>query len=110
MKLRRVKVVCGNPFRYFINDVEVSKEDYDKAFPDKEPGVPDGHRPNLYPYVSDAFAVHPSQVEEANERARKCGIGVKYQKGTGLAEIASDGDKVKLAKLEGFANKQGGYR
>lgn len=102
--------VMGETKAYFLGDREVTKEEFDAAFPPKELGVPDGHRCNLYPYVSEAFAVHPDQVDAANERARKAGIGARYEKGTGMCMIDSDGDKVKLAKLEGFVNRQAGYR
>lgn len=102
------------PIRYYLGDKEVTKEEFDAAVPSKldlsEQAAPDGHRPNCWPMVSEALAVHPSQVDEANERARKAGIGVKYQKGTGLCQIDSAREKAKLVKLEGFFDKQAGYQ
>jgi len=113
MKGRRLRIVFGKETTYFVNDKEITKEEYEKEFPPKsleEIGPCDGHRPGIWPMYSEALAVHPDQVDEANERARKCGIGARYQKGTGVCEIDSDGDKVKLVNLEGFVNKQAGYR
>lgn len=116
MKGRRLKIVFGIPVRYFVNGTEVPEAEYRSAVPCKLQEMvdaatpPDGHRPGIWPMYSDALAVHPDQVAEANARAAKNNLGVRYETGTGRCEIASDGDKVKLVALEGFVNKQAGYR
>lgn len=106
----RGRIVYGRTTRYYLGEAEVTKAEFDAAFPPKEVGECDGHRPKCWPMVSEALAVHPDQVDQANERAKKAGIAARYQKGTGLCQIDSDGDKVRLVKLEGFVNKQAGYR
>lgn len=109
-------VYSGSSCRYFVGDEEVTEAQWNERFPSKlddalaAAATLASHSPGCWPMVSEALAVHPDQVDAANERARKHGIAVRYEKGTGLCQIDSDGDKVKLVRLEGFANKQAGYR
>lgn len=94
---------------YFIGDREVSKKEFDKAFPDKEIGVPlDAHLPACWPMRSEALACHPEQAGEMTERNRKAGIAARYEK-DGTCVIDSRKDRAKLNRLEGFHDKKGGY-
>ena len=63
-----------------------------------------GQSTTTWPQRSESMAVHPKQVDQANERARKHGIAAVYDK-TGTPSVASANDKRKLMKLEGFYDK-----
>jgi hypothetical protein len=98
-----------------LDGVRVSREEYDAALPSKldfseEGECLVGQGSATWPMTSEALAVHPSQVDAANERARRAGIGARYQKGTGVCQIDSPGEKTKLVRLEGFVDRQAGYR
>lgn len=60
------------------------------------------------PKLSDALAVHPKQVQEATERAKRHGIPTYYRP-DGRPEIVSRAHQKKLLKLEGYFNRDGGY-
>lgn len=78
------RVVYGRVPHYFLDGKPVSKAEYDRAFPSKikevlESGqVADGHRPGCWPMVSDALAVHPTQIGEAHDRARRAGVPTEF--------------------------------
>lgn len=94
---------------WFLDGVSVTKEAFDAAFPDKEVGECGGHRPACWPMVSEAMAVHPDQVDDANARAKRHGLtGVKYNK-KGFVELSDRGSRKKLLRLEGFHDNHGGY-
>lgn len=61
-----------------------------------------------WPLLSEAMAVHPKQVKEAQARAKRHGINVVYQK-DGRVLIPDRAERKRLLKLEGFHDKQGGY-
>jgi hypothetical protein len=63
---------------YWIDRVEVTKEEFDAAFPDKPIGYGSGLIQWHKPVLSDALAVHPKQIKEAQERDRQHGINVEY--------------------------------
>jgi hypothetical protein len=122
MKGRRGRVTISGSMhlvkRFFIEASsgsgfqEVTEDEYNRSFPPKdifgfEPLC--GHHPKGWPMHSEALAVHPDQVDEANARARRHGIACRYERGTGVCEIDSEADKSKLVRLEGFVNKQAGY-
>lgn len=117
MKGRKFQVKFrGNTKVYVVDGKELTQAEFNEAFPDKPLGEPlQGHTAACWPMVSEALAVHPSQVDQANARNRKHGIAALYQKGTGACQIDSRGDRAKLLKLEaktlGHAvfDKQGGY-
>lgn len=97
----------GNP-TYMVNGVPVSKDEFD--MPDKPIGVPlAGHLPGCWPMVSEALAVHPDQVGEANARNKKHGVAARYEDGTGMCQIPDRNDRAKLLKLEGYHDKSAGY-
>lgn len=64
---------------------------------------------SAWPIVSDALAVHPKQVQQANDRAKRHGIKVEYQR-DGRPVIPDAQNRYKLLKLEGFHDNNGGYR
>lgn len=61
-----------------------------------------------WPMVSEALAVHPSQVATANARNKRHGVNVVYDK-NGAAHIPDRGERKRLLKLEGFHDNNGGY-
>lgn len=64
---------------FLIDGKEVTKEEFDQVFKPQPLGDGAGligwHRP----VVSDALAVHPDQVEEASEHAKKLGVPTEFQ-------------------------------
>ncbi len=100
---------AGNP-TYYVNGAVVTKEEFDGLLPTRPLGVPmAAHLPACWPLVSEALAVHPDQVTEANVRNKKHGVSARYEAGTGLCVIPDRDDRSKLLKLEGFHDKQAGY-
>lgn len=90
--------------RYFIDGEEVTEPEFLEAFPDKslEGGVALGAGTGSgWPMLGEALAVHPKQVEQANERAKRHGINVTYCPKTGRVHIPDNGAYRKLLKLEG---------
>jgi hypothetical protein len=61
-----------------------------------------------WPMVSDALAVHPKQVQQARERAKRHGINVEY-KSNGQVVIPDRAERRRLLRLEGFHDNSGGY-
>lgn len=70
--------------------------------------VPSGHLPSCWPMLSDACAVHPKQIKQANERNRRHGVKVTYN-AKGQAVIPDRHERKKLLKLEGFRDRSGTY-
>lgn len=107
---RKGRITYGTKVRYFLGDTEVTKAEFDAAFPTKAVGECGGHAPACWPMVSEAMAVHPDQVDEANARAKRHGLtGVKYQKGTGMVELSDRGSRRQLLRLEGYHDNHAGY-
>lgn len=52
-----------------------------------------------WPMVSEALAVHPKQVGDANARAKRHGINVTYD-GKGFCHIPDRNERRKLLRLE----------
>jgi hypothetical protein len=96
---------------YKIDGREVSKKEFDAAFPDQSlaGGNFGGHLPGNWPMLSDGLAVHPDQVHEANERNRRAGINVTYEPQSGRAILPDRNERKKLLKYEGFRDNHGGY-
>src|SRR5262245_14043049 len=99
-KYGRKGSVTGKPPKYFVNEVEVTKEEFELAFPDK--GISGGteclpgHLPACWPMrMDDSLGVHPAQVDAANARAKAHGIDATYEKGTGNVVIGSRRDRAK---------------
>lgn len=68
--------------RYFVEGKEVSREEFDSAFPDHriEPGdvCGAGHQPSAWPLCSEGAAVHPDQIPEATESAKNKGVPTSF--------------------------------
>ena len=61
-----------------------------------------------WPMKCEALAVHPHQVVEANERNRKHGVNVTYDR-QGFAHIPDQAAYARVLKLEGLHNKSEGF-
>lgn len=112
MKGRIVKDQYSSETKYYLGDAEVTKEEYDAAFPSKLDELLGGNAPNLasntpscWPKKSRAFAVHPKQVEEANKRNKRMGCNVRYDK-DGSAILPDRGARRDLLKVEGFHDNE----
>lgn len=109
--LRTVRDAEYNPVSvvaYFLEGREVTEEEYRKVYP-LDPGVPMISAGWSRPMLSDALAVHPSQVQEATARNAKRGCSVTYRTDDGRAIVPDRGERKKLLKIEGFHDRDGGY-
>lgn len=101
----------GEKTRYVLDGKDVTKEEFDKAFPDKPLNLSGdaGITAWLKPVVSDALAVNPRQVKAVMERNHKAGLHVDYKK-DGRPILRSQGDKEALMRLHNVHDNNGGYR
>lgn len=86
---------------------EYTPAEFDAIMPNKEPGGLVA-APSCWPLESEALAVHPNQVQKANDRAKRHGIGVQY-KPDGTAILADRRARKQMIALEGFFDNHGGY-
>lgn len=70
--------------------------------------VPDGMRQACWPIKCEALACHPKQVDECNQRAKRHGINVEYDR-QGFCHIPDQGNYAKILKLERMYNKSEGF-
>lgn len=108
----RSKIVYGKggtPDRFYLNGQEVTAAEFKKRTRvrggRKAFGIPGGTATTGWPMVSEALAVDPSQVAEANERNRKAGVNVQYHPKTGCAIIPDAAARKRLLKLERFFDR-----
>lgn len=100
------RIVYGSPRRYYLGDREVTRAEFDAAFPAKAVGGgPAVQGTTTWPLVSEALAVHPKQVAAANARNKRHGVGTRYRR-DGMAVIPDNGDRRRLMKLEGVRDKR----
>jgi len=111
------KIVYSNPPRYYVDGVEVSHEEFQKATPSRIEEVLGGgvalgpfHGKTTWPMRSDACAVHKDQIPEVMERNKRHGVqGVTYDPVDGTAIIESRGAQKDLIRAEGFTDKNGWF-
>lgn len=94
---------------FYLEGKEVTEAEYRRVFPEPTPGLPMSSMAWSRPQESDALAVHPSQVDEANERNRRRGCSVTYRRDDGRAIVPDRGERKKLLKIEGMHDRDGGY-
>lgn len=99
----------GQPDRYFIDRNEVTKAEFDAAFPPKPLGDGSGLIGWHQPIESDALAVHPNQIVEVMERNKKHGLEIEYRADDGRPILTSREQRRKLMRIEGVHDLQGGY-
>lgn len=97
----------GNKTRYLIDGIEVPKAEADRLFPPRTIGDGSGLS-SIKPKASDALAVHPDQVAEAVESAKRKGVPTEFLP-DGRPVIRSRAHQKAYLKAYGFHNKDGGY-
>lgn len=95
-------------WEYYLGGTRVTKEEYEAVHPPRkwEPGPARTQGTTTWPLESQALAVHPEQVHEANERAKRHGIAAEYRE-DGTCVIADATARRRLLKLEGLVDKDG---
>ena len=97
---------------YFVDNREVTKEEFDILFPDapsdESTGEPGSSLCGWKPIVSDALAVHPRQVEEATLDAAKKGCPTEFLP-DGRPILTSRSHRKQYLKSYGFHDRRGGY-
>lgn len=92
--------------RYFIDGKEVTKAEFDAAFPDL--GAGQSAICHFKPILSDALAVHPKQVQEAMEDAKRKGVPTEFLP-DGRPVLRTRQHRKEYLKAYGFHDKRGGY-
>lgn len=93
---------------YVKNGKKVSREVWLKGARGFRGGVAATQIAANWPMHSDALAVHPDQVQEATESARKRGVPTEYN-AEGLPKLESRGHRRRLMKAYGYNDNDGGY-
>ena len=99
---------------YFLNGEEVSREEYEAAFPSRfkdlqTDGVQRGfHTASCWPMASEAMAVSPKDIEKAMAQDKLHGVRTDYN-GLGQPIYESREHRKQHLKLHGFHDNRGGY-
>jgi hypothetical protein len=96
----------GPKTTYHIDGKEVTKAEFDAAFPDRPVGEPS--LVGWVPIISDALAVHPRQVKEAIADARAKGVPTEFLP-DGRPVLSSRSHRKRYLKAYGFHDRSGGY-
>lgn len=97
--------------RYFVEGVEVTKEEWDATFPDHKiyPGESLGTpSPGAWPLISDAAGVHPEQIEDAMQGAKNLGVPTDFT-AEGQAIFRDRDHRRRFLRAHGYFDKHGGY-
>jgi hypothetical protein len=97
----------GDKRTFFLDGKQVTREEFDSAFPD----TPIGDGSGLIgwkPLISDALAVHPRQIKEAREDAIKKGVPVDFT-ADGRPKFTSRQQRSAYLRAYGFFDKSAGY-
>jgi hypothetical protein len=83
--MARARIIYGRKNRYFADEREVTREEFDRLFPTRIKDLlssgraPDGHRSSCWPQKgSDALCVQPQQIAEAHQLARDRGVSTEF--------------------------------
>ena len=93
----------GEAAHYFLDDREVTREEFFAAFPPVASTSGEGLI-GFEPLASDALAVHPRQVAEATELAKERGVPTEFLP-DGRPVFTSSRHFRQYAKLHGFFHK-----
>lgn len=93
---------------YYVNGKEVTREEFDEAFPAKPLGVPDGHRLGCWPLGSDALAINPKNIAKHAARDKELGVPTEYDE-MGRPQFGSRGHRKAYSKAYGVHDNEGGY-
>ena len=97
----------------WIEGKKVSREEFDKSLPScldltSSAECLMGHTTTCWPMLSEALAVHPTQIEQAMARNKRHGVNVTYTR-DGRAILPDRGERKRLLRLEGFHDNQAGF-
>ena len=98
----------GAKTTYWIDGVQVTKARFNKAFQPVRVETGPTSLVGWKPILSDALAVHPLDVEEAVEDAKRKGVPTEFLP-DGRPILASRGHRKAYLKAYGFHDKDGGY-
>lgn len=103
-----VKFVSG-VMKFFLGDREVTRAEYDARLVDKpiEDPLP-AQTLGIWPIMSEAMAVHPSQVQEAYVDSVKKGVPTEFDK-MGRAKLTNRAHRKAYFDAYGVFDKSGGY-
>lgn len=94
---------------YFLDGREVTEEEFHRALPPvKDDGRGEGNRPWSRPIHSEGAAVHPDQIPEAVEDAKRCGVPTEFDS-IGCPIFTSRKHRRDYLKVYGFHDRNGGY-
>lgn len=92
----------GDKTRYVLDGKDVTKEEFDRAFPDKPIRHGDDFAIGWHkPVLSDALAVHPAQIPQAMARDKAHGLNVEYLP-DGRPILTSQAQKRKMIRSLGY--------
>lgn len=93
---------------YEIDGREVSEEEFRRRLPP----APDGEGPSSLsstpPHLSEGLSVHPDQVQEAIEDAKRKGVPTEFRP-DGRPVMRSRAHQKAYLKAYGFHNRDGGF-
>jgi hypothetical protein len=94
---------------YYLDGQSVSQEEFDRAFPPvREVAGGPTSLTGTSPHASEALAVHPGQVQEAVESAKRMGVPTEFLP-DGRPIMRSRAHQKAYLKAYGFKNRDGGY-
>jgi hypothetical protein len=109
----RAKVIWsrdGLTCRCYIEGKEVSREEFDAALPAKPlEGPPAGPSTSGWPLLSDAMAVHPLDIQEAMDDARRKGVPTNFDPEDGRAEFRDRGHRRDYLRAYGKHDRDACY-
>jgi hypothetical protein len=100
--------------QFYIGGKEVTAEQFAKIAPNRIEDLLKSRimlasaTPGAWPMRSEALAVHPDEVQMANERNHKAGLATTYDS-DGIAIIPTREERRKLLRAEGLHDKHAGY-
>lgn len=110
----RSRIIYGKKKRFFLDDREVTREEYDAAVPNRIADLlaaaqpPAGQMPAGWPMTMDALAVRPKQIAEAMERDRLHGVPTNYTP-QGDPIITDRGHRRDYVRMRGCFDRNAGY-
>ena len=108
------RIVYGKKIKYFLDDKEVSKAEFDSSIRIEPLDVGrtkvEHHTAGYqgYPILSDALAVHPDQRQEAYDHSVKSGVPTEFAR-DGRAIIRDAAHRRQYLKRYGFHDRNSFY-
>lgn len=113
--MAKAKIIYGTKTRFFVDDVEVTRAQFDKAFPNRIQDLlktgkgPDGNRSACWPMKgSDALSVIPKRIPEAMQSDAEHNVPTEYTS-EGQPIFRDRGHRREYLKAYGYHDRSGGY-